>query len=620
MAVSEIHAIRCTPERLIQYIMKDKIEKISSKGDAHKDCEHEFFQKGKQLYVRYKTNSLFQSCSITNPISDFTKLQKRYQFTTRGSKSSRARSKSDGEPLAWHCRVSFRGRECSPEVAEEFAQKLSEEVFTGFPVVMSVHTNTDNIHLHFAVSAWSWSGKKWHNCHATTQQIRDVTDRLCNEYGLSVLHETSRMNLTHTRNMDGTTRIWEPTPRKIELAKMREQDINYPDDVNSYRNSPKYRQWKNDGLNHSDVVKRDIDALLPQCKSYDDLLNRLRLMGYKIRAKRKDGSWLTHVAYTAPDFERAVREDRIGDGVFYLHDNLVNYIQNNKQKAIEAPRSDSEIPFFSDFKYSKVDISEIRDDFYKIQTDNGIKVKPRTNWQRKAISSIKADDFTARQLLDSTALRVLALEQEKLSFRKQKMRENTEAEKCVARIVDTFRALRSAEYNDFRTYGQMLDTYKNVRKTYDSILHDKQQCEKLLADRKFVMELPVNIQKLELRIEKNKGNIEYVLEKYQDDAKLLAKLKMTYDKMNLGSDEALAKFKQSTLDYQTRLDKINLAISDAEQRLLDVENCFRTYARIDSEHGIDVRNVATMFEKLTHGEYDSFEQNYGRYRSELEHE
>lgn len=618
MAVSEIHAVRCTPERLIKYIMKDKVEKISSESDVHNDCDSQIFQKGKQLYVRYITHSCFQSCLISNPIEDFTRLQNKYQFASKGSQSSLSRSKADGVPLAWHCRISFCGRECKPEIAQEFAQRFANEIFRGFPVVMSVHTNTDNIHLHFAVSAWSWSGKKWHNCHETTQQIRDVTDRLCNEYGLSVLHETSRLKLTQTKNEKGQVRVWEPTPRKIELAKMRDEEVNYPGEVNSYRNTPQHRTWKDDRLNHSDIVKRDIDAILPRCQSYDDLLNQLRLMGYTIRAKRKDGSWLAHVSYKAPDFDRAVREDRIGDGVFYLHDNLIKYLENNKGKAVELPHSDAEIPFFKDFKYSKVDISQLRDDFYKVQTDSGIKVKPRTNWQRKAISSIKADDFKVRQLLDTTELHQLAAEQESLSARKQKMKENTEAEKYVARIVNTFRALHSAEYNDFRTYGQMLDTYKNIRKTYDSILMEKRSCEKMLSDRKFVLELPANIQKVENRIAANKGKMDYVLENLQDDSKLLAKLKSTYQQLHLDSPDALDKFKASTDEYQKRMDTINASIADVEQRLADVENCFRTYARIDSEHGIDVQNAASMFERLSHGEYESFERDYGQYRSELE--
>lgn len=601
MATSEIHAVRSTPERLIAYIMKDKCQRIQSEDEVHKDCQYDIYNVGSRLYVRYRTINAFQNCPVGSPAMMFDILRQKYQKA-----SGRARAKDGNEPLAWHGRVSFSGRECSPETASQIGQKIAEEVFKGFPVVVSTHTNGDNIHCHFAVSAWDLRGKKWNNCHATTQLLRDTTDRVCREYGLSVLQETSKMKLVKYKDTDGQTRYWEPTERKRENAKMRDEGVNYPDDVNSYRNTKQFSEWKEDRRNHVDIVKRDIDSLLPYCSSYDDLLDKLRAMGYTIRAKKKDGTWLAHVSFKAPQFEKAVREDRVGDGKFYLRENLTAYILKHRSHGELGDHSqpdENDVPFFSGYRYSRMDLSAIRDDFYKTRNADGVDVvKPRSDWQRKAIRYVRAEDYKVRQLLDTTELRKLAEEQESLSDRKQKMRDDTEAARSVAKIVGTFRALQSAEKNDFRSYGQMLDTYKSIRSTYMDILKKRKQVAKLIDDRKFAADLPQHIASLEEKMQRKKGDVEYLVEHYQDDLHLLRRMQDKYQSLGIGTSEQLEVFRAATEQYEARLMMIDTALADAEARLDDVDNCIRSYARIDSDHGIDVSAVVRRFELLTHGD------------------
>ena len=59
-------------------------------------------------------------------------------------------------------------------------------------------------------------------CHETYNRIRSVSDRLCDEYGLSVLENTREQKLIKWEDKDGVTRYYEPTDRKNELLRKRE--------------------------------------------------------------------------------------------------------------------------------------------------------------------------------------------------------------------------------------------------------------------------------------------------------------------------------------------------------------------------------------------------------------
>ena len=48
------------------------------------------------------------------------------------------------------------------------------------------------------------------------------------------------------------------------------------DDVGSYRHTESYQQWIAEILSNQEIVRRDIDRLLPDACSYDHLLMLLR--------------------------------------------------------------------------------------------------------------------------------------------------------------------------------------------------------------------------------------------------------------------------------------------------------------------------------------------------------
>lgn len=590
MAVSEIHVARSTVNRLIAYIMKDKTEIVESEKEINKQYQYKVEKNGEKLQVTYLTHSSCFLCNPDNPYQDFQNLENRFR---KERSAGRTQSKNQQEPLAYHARISFAGHECSQETALEFGERISERVFHGFPTVISVHTNTDNIHIHFAVCAWNLQGRKWNNCHRTTQQLRDATDMLCKEYGLSVLEQTRTMKLTKVKQSDKTS-YYENTDVRFERGS--------PD----YQFTEKYQKLKEQRVRQTDIIREDIENILPRCSSYEELLDRMRKLGYTIRSKRQDGSWMQHISFKAPAFDKAVREDKIGENGEYCREVLEQRIQ--KQLNVKAPekispeKSDEDLPIYRDYRYSRIKVQEINEDYYMRRFPDGTYAKkPRSEWMKKVIRSLKKDDYHVRTLLDTTELWSLVEEQENRQSRGQKFRDDTEAARYVAQIENTFRAMRYVEMDDFRSYGQLLDVCKSIHRTHSEILQQREKVAKMIADRESDVRIPERIAELKERI-KNR-NIDYMVERYHDDISKLGKLQAKYNSLGFSDPERIAAYQAKTDQFRSRLAAIDAELKAAEARFAEADNCIRTFARIDAEHGIDVSGAMQQYENILHGNY-----------------
>lgn len=101
--------------------------------------------------------------------------------------------KTDGIQC-FHGYQSFAEGEVTPAQAHEISVKLAEELWGNrFQVVVSTHLNTDNIHSHFVVNSVSFvDGKTFNNTKKDYAMMRKISDRLCEEYGLSVLKKEEK--------------------------------------------------------------------------------------------------------------------------------------------------------------------------------------------------------------------------------------------------------------------------------------------------------------------------------------------------------------------------------------------------------------------------------------------
>ena len=107
--------------------------------------------------------------------------------------------KQDGGRMFYHMVQSFSPEEnITPEVAHEIACKLADAI-PGFEIVVATHCDADHVHSHFVINSVSFeTGKKYHSDPQSIQTLWDASDKLCLQYGLSVITEHKKKE--HTMN------------------------------------------------------------------------------------------------------------------------------------------------------------------------------------------------------------------------------------------------------------------------------------------------------------------------------------------------------------------------------------------------------------------------------------
>lgn len=177
----------------------------------------------------------------------------------------------------YHLIISFAEGEVDAQTAFEITGRFAEEYLgKDYEALYAVHDNTEHIHGHIIFNSVSFrSGRKYrYEKGDWAEKIQPVTNRLCEEYGLSV----------------------------IKIAKGRAEP------------GGSYREWKDfrDGkFVWADMVKRDIDACILQAADYGSFLSMLSEMGYGIKnADRDEGKYL---AVKPMGMKRFLRCKSLGD-------------------------------------------------------------------------------------------------------------------------------------------------------------------------------------------------------------------------------------------------------------------------------------------------------------------
>lgn len=115
--------------------------------------------------------------------------------------------KTDGR-MYYHLFQSFHPDEpITPVTAHEIALKFAQEQFKGYEVLVATHIDREHIHSHFIVNSVSAeTGLKYHPDKNEIQRLRDYSDNLCREYGLSVvipkLQKVKQMSAREYRSAD----------------------------------------------------------------------------------------------------------------------------------------------------------------------------------------------------------------------------------------------------------------------------------------------------------------------------------------------------------------------------------------------------------------------------------
>ena len=102
--------------------------------------------------------------------------------------------------VAYHGYQSFAPGETTPEIAHEIGVKLAQRLWGDrYQVLVATHLDKANhLHNHFLVNTVSFiDGRKYHRTKQDYLDMRAASDRLCQEYGLSVIEDPQRGHSKH---------------------------------------------------------------------------------------------------------------------------------------------------------------------------------------------------------------------------------------------------------------------------------------------------------------------------------------------------------------------------------------------------------------------------------------
>ena len=96
--------------------------------------------------------------------------------------------KEDGY-IAWHGYQSFKPGEVTPEQCHTLGVELARQMWGDcFQIIVTTHLDKEHLHNHFCVNSVSFKdGSKYNFSKKELKRLRDTSDRLCREYGLSVV-------------------------------------------------------------------------------------------------------------------------------------------------------------------------------------------------------------------------------------------------------------------------------------------------------------------------------------------------------------------------------------------------------------------------------------------------
>ena len=172
-----------------------------------------------------------------------------------------------GKVVAYHGYQSFKADELTPEQCHAIGIETAKRMWSkDYQVLVTTHLNTDNLHNHFVVNSVSFrDGKKFRNSIEQHYELREISDAICKEHGLSVLKNAP----FHGRQSKG--------------AYWREQ-----------KGQPTHRQQ----------LKQDVEYCLKYSMNWEQFYQQMQAKGYTIDPIR--------MSVKADGWQRAVRLDRLG--------------------------------------------------------------------------------------------------------------------------------------------------------------------------------------------------------------------------------------------------------------------------------------------------------------------
>ena len=198
-----------------------------------------------------------------------------------------------GNNLAFHLIQSFEPGEVDYETAHKIGRQLADAVTKGqHEYVLTTHIDKGHVHNHIIFCSVNFvDHHKYNSNRRSYYGIRNMSDKLCRENGLSVV-----------------------VPGKGSKGK------SYAE----YQAEKTGTSWKG-------KLKIAVDALIPQVSSFEELLQRLQAAGYEIKPGK-------YVSCRAPGQERFTRLKTLGAD--YTEEAIRERISGKRARTVKAPRAD----------------------------------------------------------------------------------------------------------------------------------------------------------------------------------------------------------------------------------------------------------------------------------------
>ena len=207
-----------------------------------------------------------------------------------------------GNNLAHHLIQSFEPGEVDYEKAHEIGKQLADAVTKGqYEYVLTTHIDKGHIHNHIIFCAVNFVDyHKYVSNKRTYYGIRNISDRLCRENGLSVL---------------------------------------VPEKGGKGKNYAVYKKEKTAKAK----LKLAVDTLIPQVSDFEELLARLQAAGYEIKPGK-------YISCRAPGQERFTRLKTLGAD--YTAEAIKERIAGKRTKAAKAPKEQRGVSLLIDIENS----------------------------------------------------------------------------------------------------------------------------------------------------------------------------------------------------------------------------------------------------------------------------
>lgn len=169
--------------------------------------------------------------------------------------------------IARHVIQSFEIGEVTPELAHEIGKQFADEILGGkYEYVLTTHIDKDHVHNHLIFNAVDFVDYHAYKSYKRIYyNMREVSDRLCKENGLSVIPPSQNKGMGYKE----------------------------------YTEAKRGTSWKQ-------KLKQTIDRLVITAKDYDDFLRLMQEAGYEIKTGK-------YISFRAEGQERFTRSKTIGE-------------------------------------------------------------------------------------------------------------------------------------------------------------------------------------------------------------------------------------------------------------------------------------------------------------------